>query len=208
MKNLELYLKLKDTPKEAQKSFNNGRFSGTDINPMYRIKRLTEEFGPCGLGWYYEITEKWIEPGTDGSVACFVNINLYVKYGNEWSKPIQGTGGNMFIQKNSRGLQTNDEAYKMALTDALSVSCKALGLGADIYFANDRTKYDTPKEPAVLEETSKELLNEISKANDVETLRIIWNKYPQFQRNQEFKLSINNRKKILNDGNIKTKNYD
>lgn len=201
MENLELYLKLKDTPKEAQKSFNNGRFSGTDINPMYRIKRLTEEFGPCGLGWYYEITDKWLEPAPDGSVACFVNINLYVKYGDEWSKPIQGTGGNMFIQKNSRGLQTNDEAYKMALTDALSVSCKALGLGADIYFANDRTKYDTPKEPEILEEPSKGLLNEISIANDVETLRIIWGKYPKYQRNQEFKKLINKRKGELNDRN-------
>ena len=29
----------------------------------------------------------------------------------------------------------------MALTDALSVSAKALGIGADIYFSTDRTKY-------------------------------------------------------------------
>ena len=30
----------------------------------------------------------------------------------------------------------------MATTDAISVACKQLGIGADIYFANDRTKYD------------------------------------------------------------------
>lgn len=200
MENLNLYIKLKDTPKEAQKNFNNGRFSGTDINPMYRIKRLTDEFGPCGLGWYYEITDKWLEPGADGSIACFVNINLYVKYGDEWSKPIQGTGGNMFIQKNSRGLQTNDEAYKMALTDALSVSCKALGLGADIYFANDRTKYDTLKEQIVQEEPPIDLLDKIKNATDIDTLKLIWGKHPEFGRNQQFKLEINKRKKELIDG--------
>ena len=31
----------------------------------------------------------------------------------------------------------------MALTDALSVAMKSLGIAADIYFSKDRTKYDT-----------------------------------------------------------------
>ena len=31
----------------------------------------------------------------------------------------------------------------MALTDAISVACKSLGFGADIYFGKDRTKYNT-----------------------------------------------------------------
>ena len=39
--NLKIYNDLRNVPKEAQKSFNNGRFSGTDINPMWRIKKLT-----------------------------------------------------------------------------------------------------------------------------------------------------------------------
>ena len=29
----------------------------------------------------------------------------------------------------------------MAYTDAISVACKSLGFAADVYFANDRTKY-------------------------------------------------------------------
>ena len=29
----------------------------------------------------------------------------------------------------------NDEAYKMALTDAISVACKQLGVGADVYLS-------------------------------------------------------------------------
>lgn len=30
----------------------------------------------------------------------------------------------------------------MALTDALSVACKALGIAADVYWDKDKTKYD------------------------------------------------------------------
>ena len=51
-KNVRFYQKFMETPKDAQKSFNNGRFSGTDINPMFRIKILTEVFGPSGFGWW------------------------------------------------------------------------------------------------------------------------------------------------------------
>ena len=33
----------------------------TDINPVWRMKTLTEQYGPCGIGWYYEITDRWTE---------------------------------------------------------------------------------------------------------------------------------------------------
>lgn len=149
-KNMELYNKFGVTPKEAQKQIQAGRLKGmTDINPMFRIKSLTEQFGPVGFGWYYEITNKWLEQGADGVVGAFVDINLYVKYNGEWSKPICGTGGSTFIAKESKGLYTDDEAYKKALTDAISIACKSLGMCADIYYSKDTkfgTKYDITQE--------------------------------------------------------------
>lgn len=144
LKNINLYEKFRNVPENAKKSIGAGRLKGmTDINPMWRIKTLTEHFGPVGLGWYYEIIKQWIEEGADGVKVAFININLYVKYDGEWSKPIQGTGGNTLVAKETKGLYTSDECYKMALTDALSVACKSLGIGADVYFAKDRTKYST-----------------------------------------------------------------
>jgi len=143
MKGLELYNKVRVVPNEAKKPINAGRLKGmTDINPMWRLKCLTEQFGPCGLGWSYEITKQWIKEGSENQKVAFTNINLYVKYGEEWSKAIPGTGGSSFIAKESKGLYTSDECFKMALTDAISVACKSLGIGADVYFEKDRTKYD------------------------------------------------------------------
>ena len=43
------------------------------------------------------------------------------------------------------GFYANDEAYKMATTDAISVACKNLGIAADVYFERDVTKYNDPK---------------------------------------------------------------
>lgn len=142
MDNMSIYEASRSVPKEAQKDFTNGRFSGTDINPMWRIKKLTELFGPAGIGWYYEVLSERAEEHGDVVIAV-VDLNLYVKWQGDWSKPIYGTGGNVLLRKG----QTSDEGYKMALTDALSVACKALGIGADIYFAKDKTKYTASQEP-------------------------------------------------------------
>ena len=141
MTNMDIYNAGRAVPPEAQKAFNNGKFSGTDINPMWRIKTMTELFGPCGIGWYYEVLSERAEEHGDVTIAV-VDLNLYIRVNGEWSRPIYGTGGNVLLRKGS----TSDEGYKMALTDALSVACKALGIGADIYFSKDRTKYTAAQE--------------------------------------------------------------
>lgn len=141
--NIILYNQVREVPKEAQKPITGGRLKGmTDINPMWRIKTLTEQFGPAGIGWYTEIIDQWLEEGANNEVVAFMKIHLYIKETQVWSKPIVGIGGSSFIAKEKNGLYTSDEAFKMAYTDALSVACKALGIGADVYFNSDTSKYN------------------------------------------------------------------
>lgn len=195
MENLKLYNKVRAVPKEALKEIQGGKLKGkSDINPMWRIKTLTENFGPCGIGWYYEITNLWLEHGSNGEVAGFCNINLYYKYGEQWSRPIPGTGGSSFISKTKNGMEISDEVYKMALTDAISVACKALGFCADVYWATDRTKYDkqievdqqaevkqpaTPAKPAqaTSEDEINKILAEIRSTTNKAELTAKWKQY-------------------------------
>lgn len=142
MENLEIYERVRQVPTSAQREIQAGRLKGkTDINPMWRIKALTEQFGPCGIGWKYTITDKRLENGANNEVSAFVDIDLYIKVDGKWSDAIPGTGGSAFVASERNGLYTSDECYKMALTDAISVACKALGFGADVYWAKDATKY-------------------------------------------------------------------
>lgn len=174
-KNMRFYGQVQDTPKEAQKSFNNGRFSGTDINPMWRIKKLTEVFGPVGFGWWTQNVNYRFENSPETKeIAVFCELELVVKdpESNEVSQPIYGVGGNTFVASRRAGLQASDEAMKMAYTDALSIACKALGFSHDIYYQADRTKYTAadigsePKAEAKAESkehtaNSAELISEI-----------------------------------------------
>ena len=146
MANLDLYNNIRVVPDSAKKEIQGGKLKGfTDINPMWRIKTLTEQFGVCGFGWYTDIIDKWKEECGDEAVV-FVKIHLYVKMGGEWSQPIVGVGGSSLVRvvnrQNGSYADLSDEAYKMAYTDAISIACKALGMGADVYYQKDRTKYD------------------------------------------------------------------
>ena len=156
--NLFIYNKVKSVPDKAQKKINGGRLNGmTDIKPMWRIEKLTEIFGICGFGWKTFIKNKEIIEGANGEKIAIVDIDLYIKNDKgEWSEPIEGTGGSSFIAKERNGFYTNDECFKMAYTDALSVACKSLGMGADIYWGD--SKYNQPKE-MTKEEAEKYTIN-------------------------------------------------
>lgn len=152
MSNMDIYNAVSAVPDSAQKRITGGRLNGmTDINPMWRIRELTKLFGPCGIGWKYKIVREWLETASTGEVGAFVDIELQYKItpDADWSEPIPGTGGSKFVAaEKGNNLRASDECYKMALTDAISVACKALGFGADIYWASGRTKYnaDTPEQ--------------------------------------------------------------
>lgn len=148
MENLRIYEQVRSVPAEAKKNIGGGRLKGmTDINPMWRIKKLTEVFGVCGIGWKYEIVNKWVETAmAKDEITANVEIKLYIRdEDGEWSDPIPGIGGSMLVASETKGLYVNDECYKMALTDAISVACKALGMGADVYWEKDTTKYNDTK---------------------------------------------------------------
>lgn len=144
MENKEIYEKVRSVPESAQKKITGGRLNGmTDIKPMWRIEKLTEVFGACGFGWKAPIKNKEIIEGANGEKIAIVDIDLYVKVNDVWSEPIEGTGGSSFIAKEKNGYYTSDECFKMAYTDAISVACKSLGFGADVYWGD--SKYDTSK---------------------------------------------------------------
>jgi hypothetical protein len=153
MDNLTIYNAARSVPQAAQKEIKGGRLKGmTSITPQWRLEKLTELFGVCGFGWYTEITKQELIPCDDKEVMTFVNINLYVKINDEWSRPIIGVGGHKLAMAEKTGLYYSDECWKMAYTDALSVACKALGIGADVYMGAPDDKYtrfnnDAPDAP-------------------------------------------------------------
>lgn len=143
------YENLASPPADAVKQITGGKLKGfTDINPQWRYEALTQEFGLCGVGWKFEIANTFTEavPATQ-EMMIFVQVNLYVKEGDQWSEPIPGFGGDFLIVKDKNGIHGNDEGYKMAITDALGSAAKVIGVAADIYRGRMESKYSRPAAP-------------------------------------------------------------
>ncbi len=136
------YEALRSVPKDALKPIEFGNLKGkSDINPQWRYEAMTKEFGPCGIGWKFEVVNTWTQPANDDQVMVFVEVKAYIKDGNEWSYPVPAIGGDFLLKKDKNGLHGNDEAYKMATTDALGTALKMFGVAADIYRGMNDTKY-------------------------------------------------------------------
>lgn len=122
--NLKLYNDLSPVGAEHTTNYKrSGGFKGTMINAQWRLKRLTEVFGPVGKGWGYEIKEQWSE-----MECAFVRLNLWYTIAGAAERFWTGEqiGGTSFAY-------TPDEAFKMSVTDALGKCASQIGLGADVY---------------------------------------------------------------------------
>lgn len=176
--NMRFYNQNKEVPADAQKPIKGGRISGyTDINPQWRIECLTEMFGPIGFGWYYKKTSEKVFDGANGEKVVSIDINLFIKDGGEWSQPIEGSGGAMLVAKEKYGLYTDDEAIKKATTDAISVACKEIGIGGNIYRNkknnNSGSKYtDTKAQTKAQQSPASKAKEEGEEAGD-DAMRVI-----------------------------------
>lgn len=150
MNKTELWDRLGRTDPAHTKTFKRaGGFSGTAIKPMWSYRRMTEEFGPCGVGWGINKPEFQVVPaGEETLVFCTVGI-WYVsddiddkaQFKNTISE-VYGVGGDKVVAKFSTGPRTDDEAFKKAFTDAVTNALKLIGVGADVHMGMfDDNKY-------------------------------------------------------------------
>ena len=180
-KKMEIYDAVRRPPEEALKQIKGGRMNGkTNIDPMWRIEKMTEIFGPCGIGWWTEIVKMWSEERS-GEVTSHMQINLFIRVDGDISHPIPGIGGSKQVTQERNGYHISDECYKMAYTDALSVAMKSLGVAADVYMGMfDGSKYKDEAKKEKKNRLEKELLdvkNRIIKGlNALEDISPNWEK--------------------------------
>jgi hypothetical protein len=139
MENVELWDKLGKTDPAHTKGFTRGGgFKGTAIKPMFSYRRMTEEFGPCGIGWGVgEPAFQVVNAAEEILVFCTVSV-----WHGKRENVVYGVGGDKAVVKQSSGLRSDDEAFKKAFTDAVTNGLKLIGVGADVHMGMfDDNKY-------------------------------------------------------------------
>lgn len=138
-KNLTIWEQLRVIDRKATKPFTRtGGFRGTQIDPVWRMQRMTEAFGPCGDGWGWEQIDRHV---SDGLVFVCVRAWYRNAAGEQcWTGP--QWGGDTLTLTRAGKTMPNDEAFKMAMTDALGKALLSIGLAADVYTGQfDDSKY-------------------------------------------------------------------
>src|SRR5688500_11030744 len=141
---LDLWNRLGQTDPKHTKPFQRaGGFRGTAIKPIYLDQKMTETFGPCGIGWGYSEPQFQLVSGGAGETAVFCWLNLWYRTEDgQISEPIPGVGGDFVVKTVKERLVTDDEAFKKAATDALGNAMKHLGMSADVHMGQfDGNKY-------------------------------------------------------------------
>lgn len=173
--NLKIWNDIKRPPSSVLKKIDFGYLKGkSDINPQWRLMAMTQAFGVVGHGWTYRIVRTWSETGSDGQVMAFSEVAVKTKLNGEWGEEFFGTGGSTIVELSKGNLKSNDEGYKMATTDALSVAFKAVGVAADIYLGCfDGSKYvkDVDEAFTDTEELLKEAREKMESAKTIEELQ-------------------------------------
>lgn len=147
-----------------------GGFEGTAVAAHWVVMKATEQFGPCGTGWGYTVLVDRYDDGApiltkDGSqyeppiVAKTHTLMIEFWYmTSEGKKTVPHYGHTPFIYSNKYGPQTDFEAPKKSLTDALKKALSMLGFTADIHmglFDDAAYRDSVSDEVAMTEATNK-----------------------------------------------------
>jgi hypothetical protein len=92
---------------------------------------MTEEFGPCGVGWGINHPEFQVVPNAASEeILVYCTVSVWHEKREQF---VYGVGGDKVAGKNKYGAVTDDEAFKKAFTDAVTNALKMIGVGADVH---------------------------------------------------------------------------
>lgn len=182
--NLAIWNALEKTDPAHTKTFaRSGGFRGTATKPIYSIRRLTEQFGPCGIGWGMTKPEFQVV-NTENEILVYCTVALW--HGTP-ENLVYGVGGDKVRAMQKSGPFNSDEAFKASYTDALSNAMKMIGVSADIHMGCfDDHKYvkdlerEFAAEPApnlaadMREKRANDIITQLRGAHDLDELTGLW----------------------------------
>jgi hypothetical protein len=172
-------------PKHTQQFKRGGGFKGTAIKPIWSYRRMTEEFGPCGLGWGVGEPTFQVVQGVNNELLVYCTASVWYTTGGDTSQTVYGVGGDKIVTHIRANEQYNrperwendDEAFKKAFTDAVTNALKLIGVGADVHMGLfDDNKYVNTMREEFAETPAEKPVSSASLKKPDENGKTAWNR--------------------------------
>jgi len=143
MSNMDIWESLTKSDPKYLKKISFGARSFTAIDPQYQVMKMTQQFGPIGVGWGWHSTTEFVQV-SNGDTAVLAHVIV-------WHTDIQNsfgafTGCRKFFDA-AKGRMAED-APKMAITDGLTKALSHIGCDADVFLGKmDGNKYNQGNKP-------------------------------------------------------------
>jgi hypothetical protein len=130
------------TDPSAVKPITGKQYKGNSPKPYWIVERLTEEFGPCGIGWGFSIISERFERFGDTESLHIAVVRLWYVMDDKRGE-LEQVGQTRGSYMSAAGKFIVDEdAPKKSVTDALVKCASYLGFAGDIFSGMwDDSKY-------------------------------------------------------------------
>lgn len=147
--NKALWRRAFTTDPRAVKAITGKQYKGNSPKPYWIVERLTDEFGPCGIGWGFSILNERFEHFGAGTSAESLHVAVvrfwYVMHvdGIVHKGEMEQVGQTRASYTTAAGkFLVDEDAPKKSVTDALVKCASYLGFAGDIFSGMwDDSKY-------------------------------------------------------------------
>jgi hypothetical protein len=142
--NMAIWDQVETTDPDMTERVNFGAFRFTTIDAMYQIRRVTEVFGPCGVGWgirnsRFEMLT--IDPADPHYNLLQFTAQLWYRHGGQ-DGCLDIAADIELFEHTKNGWKRVSDPMKKVRTDALTKGLSWLGFSADVFMGRfDDAKY-------------------------------------------------------------------
>jgi hypothetical protein len=183
--NLALWCRVEKTDPKHVKPITGKQYSGNSPKPHYMVWRLTQEFGPCGIGWGFKVVSQGFQRFSDTDTLHTALVDFwYVLDGKRGEFQQMGQTTASYVTSAGK-FKVDEDAPKKSVTDALVKCASYLGFAGDIFMGRwDDSKYveglkkEFEPEPTLNPETVKK----IKAMTSVKDLTALFKAMPEKER--------------------------
>ena len=142
MDKMQLWHSVEKTDFDQVKPITGKQYQGNSPKPYYIVRRLTETFGPCGIGWGFAIVSERMERLSETEVLHIAHVRFWYELDGKRGEVEQMGQTKATYERSKGGLMVDEDAPKKSVTDALVKAASYLGFAGDIFSGRwDDSKY-------------------------------------------------------------------